>query len=764
MRFFKNAIFLSVFSLFSVPSIGQYVTVDDTYTALDLVQNVLINSPCANVSNITVSGDPFSPSEQSFGYFNSGTGIFPFSDGVVLSTARARRSEGPNNNLIDEGLTSWLGDTDLEMALNISGTYNATVLEFDFTPLTSKVSFDYIFASEEYQGTAPCRYSDGFAFLLREATATTPYQNLAVIPNTNTPVLVTSVHPDIPGSCPAVNQNYFGGYNGPAAPINFNGQTVVMTAQANVTPGVTYHIKLVIADHENIRYDSAIFLGGGSFKVGADLGSDRLLATGNALCQGENYVLDATEPGLNFYKWYKNNILTGVISPTYIVSTPGVYKVEVSLGASTCIASGEVTIEYAPLPSLTNTTLIQCDEEQDGIALFNLTRADNIIRQGDNTLGPVTYYLNLLAAQNQDTAQSITNLGTYLSNPRTVYASVTNTSGCSSIATVSLQISNNPVASFRDLEKCDNDGAIDGYLTFNLREADPLILQGLPAGLEVQYYLNRQNALLQVDMLPDNFTNNIVYQMFVYARIINGSDCYGIIPLHLFVNNNSPADFEDETVILCEDTSLSLEVAPTFNTYSWSNGGTTYQTSATQAGTYTVTVSDGNTCLATKKFIVVLSKKPQITTVDIDDFNENGSTVLIHYIGSGNYEFSIDGIIFQPSPYFADVAAGEYTARIRDKNGCGEDFQQIQVLNYPKYFTPNGDGYNDFWSIKNLPSLSNMKINIFDRIGKLVYQINSKQQSWDGKYGAEDLPSADYWFVIHKEDGKTIKGHFALKR
>ena len=136
-----------VFNCICMSSYAQYIQVDDTYSAQQLVENVLINSPCANVSNFAVSGDPFSPGEQSFGYFNAaGTG-FPFNEGIVLSTSRAKRTEGPNDNLIDEGATAWLGDADLELALGIGNTFNATVLEFDFTPLTSQVSFDYIFSS-----------------------------------------------------------------------------------------------------------------------------------------------------------------------------------------------------------------------------------------------------------------------------------------------------------------------------------------------------------------------------------------------------------------------------------------------------------------------------------------------------------------------------------------------------------------------------------------------------------------------------------------
>ena len=87
-------------------------------------------------------------------------------------------------------------------------------------------------------------------------------------------------------------------------------------------------------------------------------------------------------------------------------------------------------------------------------------------------------------------------------------------------------------------------------------------------------------------------------------------------------------------------------------------------------------------------------------------------------------------------------------------------------MDYPKYFTPNGDGYNDTWYIKNLDkrNLENSIITFFDRYGKLIKQISGTSEGWNGTFNGEILPSTDYWFTIELTNGKTIKGHFALKR
>ncbi|WP_309642529.1 choice-of-anchor L domain-containing protein [Flavobacterium sp.] len=744
---------------------AQYIQVNDTYTAQQLVENVLINSPCANVSNFNVSGDTFSAGQQSYGYFNAGSSTFPFSQGVVLCTARAKKTEGPNNNLIDEGDTAWFGDSELEQALGINNTYNATILEFDFTPLTSVMSFDYIFASEEYHGTATCQYSDGFAFLLKEAGTTNPYRNLALVPGTTTPVLVTTVHPDIPGGCSAINENYFGSFNGSNAPINLDGQTAVMTAKSTVVPGVTYHIKLVIADHENIRYDSAIFLGGGSFNVGTDLGANQLIATNNAVCQGKTYLLDATEAGTNAYKWFKNGIeILGETNPTYTVISAGIYSVEVTLGTTTCIATGEVTIEYAPTPALTNTTIVQCDEDLDGTTLFNLTKVDTIITNNDSSFGPVTYYENIADAQNQNTVNAIQNPTAYQSTATTIFATASNASGCYGVANVVLQISNNAFPNVIDYESCDLDTVIDGHYAFQLSSViDPLVLNGLPVGLVVNYYPTYNDALLQTNVLPDLYTNSVQYIDRIYAKILNGSDCYGIQTVDLYVNSNTPPNFEDEIVHICDTIPTTVAIATNFYSYVWSNGDNDYTTTFSAPGQYTVTVTNSDGCETTKKYIVTASQIPVITSVDVEDFQGDMNSVFVHVTGVGNYEYSLDSIHFQNSPYFTNVPAGEYWVHVRDSL-CGEDFYKIYVLNYPTYFTPNDDGYHDTWEIKNLNFHTSANVQIFDRYGKFLYEFNANQKGWDGTLKAAPLPSNDYWFVIDLENDRTVRGHFSLKR
>ena len=741
---------------------AQYIQVDDTYTAQQLVQNILVNnSPCAGVSNFSVSGGNFGTGQNSYGYFNSSTSGFPFTDGIVLSTSKAVSTQGPNAAILSETANGWIGDSDLNQALNISNTSNATILEFDFTPLTSAISFDYLFASEEYHGTAPCTYSDGFAFLLKIAGSSDSYQNLALVPNTTVPVKVTTVHPDISGSCPAINETYFGSYNGVNSPINFNGQTVVMKAKSAVIPGTTYHIKLVIADETNPQYDSAIFLGGNSFNVGADLGENKLIATNNPICAGETYDLNGTIPGSNTYLWFRNGISTGITTPIYTVTDTGVYKVEITINGTACVATGEVTIEYSAKPVLTNAILVQCDDNNDGFTTFDLTKVNTIITGGNSQLSTPVFYKNITDINPIPNPTNYQNLTT-----NTVYGKVTNQFGCTAFATVNLQIANNPIATQNPIIKCDSDFNQDGFNTFNLNtDATPQILSGLPIGLVVEYYITANDAVLQNNPLPNNYTNTTVNEQIIYARIVNGPDCFGITPIKIKVSVFTPANFNDETVYLCDGNPKRIAVSNGFSSYIWSNGAMTSFTSIATAGNYTVTASNAQGCIATKKFIAIASGVGTITSIEINDFFGNENSVLIHFTGIGVYEFSLDGVHYQNSPYFTNVQEGDYLVYIKDINGCGIPTPtQIFVLDYPRFFTPNGDTYNDFWKIKNSAKYPNMLLYIFDRYGKLITQVNPKGNGWDGTFNGQPIPADDFWFTIILDNNRIIKGHFALLR
>ena len=669
----KYIIFCLIFGLGIQFGNAQNISVDESYTPQDLVEDILINSPCANVFNVSVSGGNFATGEKSFGYFDATGTTFPFENGIILSTGKINNAPGPNSYLSDDGGgMGWNGDADLNDALGLSNTFNATVLEFDFIPLGNRISFDYIFSSEQYL-TSPssnqCNFTDGFAFLLKEASATT-YDNLAVIPGTNIPVKVNTVRG--PGTiCPPANAAYFDAFNGTTHPTNFNGQTTVLTAQADVVPGQTYHIKLVIADEGNYRYDSAIFLKGGSFNFGIDLGVDRLIATGNPLCPGETLTVDATQVGATGYQWFQNgNLISGAINSTYTITSAGDYTVDIFYGTTCSPPSNTLKIEYA-----------------ESLVI------------------------------NQDL-----------------------------------------------FTECDADANQDGKTVFNLDNIKNLLFTNLPAGYIVSFF----EIPTSTTALPTNYTNTIPNNQTIYARIMNVQGCYSDYPVNLVVNTFDTI-LVDETIGLCEDSILTLDAGSGFSSYEWNTipPQFTQQITVNSGGIYEVTLTNALNCSKTKTFTIEASGIATIEDIIINDFQENNSAIIQVAASSlGDYEFSLDGINYQDSNVFSNLNAGEYTVYIQDKKGCGIVFETFYILDYPKYFTPNNDGYNDTWYIKNLEkrNLENSIITVFDRYGKLLKQISGSSEGWNGTFNGNLLPASDYWFEIKLTNGKSVKGHFTLKR
>ena len=584
------------------------------------------------------------------------------------------------------------------------------------------------------------------------------YENLAVVPGTSIPVKITTVR----GSgtiCPPANEIYFDAFNGQNHPTNFNGQTKILKAEATVTPGVLYHIKLVIADQGNQLYDSAIFLGGGSFKVEIDLGPDRLFATSNPICEGETYTLNASQSGNNTYQWFKNgDLIPNATNAIYTVTEAGDYQVEVILNNSACIATGAITIEYAQPPSASNASLIQCDPDMNGIGTFNLRTVDAIVTNNDNQL-VVNYFQSLAEAENF--TNSISNPNAFNSAETSIYAVVSNSFGCNTIVTVALQLSNESVNAPPPYAVCDTDGTNDGLAQFNLATITPQILNGLPSGLLVNYYLTLEDDYTGITPLPNLFTTTIPNQQIIFAQIFNGSDCYDIVPITLIVNGFS-SNFDPLQISFCEGSSTDL-IAPVGSyTYVWNTGATTQSIQITNPGVYSVIVTNSLGCSAIQQYNVSTTQSITLIDIEVIDFNGANNTITINYSGNGLYQFSIDGLTFQGSPVFNNVAPGNYLVSAIDLNQCGGFTTPVVVLDYPRFFTPNGDSYNDFWKIKNLNQ--NYTISIFDRFGKLLKTISGNNIGWDGTFNGSALPSSDYWFVLKFDEGKTVKGHFSLKR
>ncbi len=208
-------------------------------------------------------------------------------------------------------------------------------------------------------------------------------------------------------------------------------------------------------------------------------------------------------------------------------------------------------------------------------------------------------------------------------------------------------------------------------------------------------------------------------------------------------------------------------------TYTWSKDGNIIADAkdsilnVNAIGTYSVEVVTPKGCSRTRTIKVITSDIAHIDSIDIVDLSDTNS-VTVNVSGQGQYEYSIDAPNgpFQAVNFFNNVTAGIHEIYIFDKNNCGTISKAIAVVGIPKFFTPNGDGYNDYWNIKGINQSfnTNSTIYIFDKYGKLIKQILASDKGWDGMLNGNQMPADDYWFTVKLQDGRESKGHFSLKR
>ncbi|MQP23456.1 T9SS type B sorting domain-containing protein, partial [Flavobacterium sp. LMO8] len=190
-----------------------------------------------------------------------------------------------------------------------------------------------------------------------------------------------------------------------------------------------------------------------------------------------------------------------------------------------------------------------------------------------------------------------------------------------------------------------------------------------------------------------------------------------------------------------------------------------------QAGTYSVIATNWLTGCSSDPLLAsatatVTETLPatSMTVIQSEYFSGNATLTVNVTGGSGTLMYSLDEGTLQASNVFTNVSAGPHTITVIDTQGCTYFTYDVFVIEYPQYFTPNGDGYNDGWFIAGLQDTD--VIYIFDRYGKLIKQLRG-EEAWDGTYNQEQLPSTDYWFTVdYNENGakKQFKAHFAMKR
>ena len=355
---------------------------------------------------------------------------------------------------------------------------------------------------------------------------------------------------------------------------------------------------------------------------------------------------------------------------------------------------------------------------------------------------------------------------------------------CYQEASFELTVDDSPeIGSYTLPVVCDNDdGTVDGLGVFDTSTLNTELLSG-QANMEIRF-LQRDvagNETILGARLPNPFTTQTAT---VVAQIYNpiNTGCVAEEYITFQVNENPVFDLP-ENLVFCQNLgfdTIYLTNPKDVYRYSWARNGVTIpdQTAQdliiTQGGTYTVTGTNPVTGCATSKTVevyeseIALFDSEDITVFDLtgDGTNRIEINNTPTAMGIGDYAFKLNDSPYQDSPLFENVPPGIHTVYVTDKNGCGEVSLDISVIGYSFYFTPNGDGVNDTWQILgvNATFQSSSLIYIFDRHGRLMAQIPTDSDGWDGSYNGTAMPADDYWFRVKLEDGRSFTGHFSLVR
>lgn len=330
-------------------------------------------------------------------------------------------------------------------------------------------------------------------------------------------------------------------------------------------------------------------------------------------------------------------------------------------------------------------------------------------------------------------------------------------------------------------------------LVFDNEECGTYVLPTLPTTTyNIGYY--SQPGGNAADLITNlNISAPGTYTYYVYASAIGNPNCndetsftFTVHPLLDITIQGGIICVDSQTGDVLRTFTMNSGLNPAFFTVNWFLNGTLMGTgpsyTASQAGTYTVefiklTPDVGANCNYNTTTVTIVQSGPAVADFTVSTPFENNTFITVNLTGGfGEYLYQLvypDGSVteYQSSNVFTNLPTGEYYINIYDiLGGCNPTtIGPIYIINYPNYFTPNGDGVNDNWNIWDLSHQPDAVINIFDRYGKFLKQMSPASSGWDGIYNGEALPSTDYWFTVEylPQNGtakQIFKAHFSLKR
>ena len=487
---------------------------------------------------------------------------------------------------------------------------------------------------------------------------------------------------------------------------------------------------------------------------------------------------------MGFWGW---NIANG-LNVTHTYNNPGNYVVEAILTLSNNTKTSiytEVTAFELPVLNA-GQELVECDDDTDGITTFNLFSIQTKITNPELNEN-LFFYLSQDDLNNNIQIPNPENFQNTAPNQE-IFVKVVNENGC--FETTSFTISSKFVqlSNIQDFFACEDSDTIigDGKGAFDMADIESSIRNQLniPSSTTLSFFNSKLDAQTNTNPILNTFVSTSS-TLFVKGQEADLS-CAGIQSFNIIVNSSLQINLQD-TYTICYNPlvkpPVTLFADSNFNRFEWKNDNneilsTNSDFTLTQVGNYSLTVyktENGIECSNSKTFSVINPEPPTFNIIDVNTEDETNNIVSIAVNGNSTYEFSLDNINYFGNALhftFTNVDAGLQTVYVRDINNCEQPIStKVSVIGFKKYFTPNGDGENDFWNINGLDA-SNFKsvnVQIFDRFGKIIFSImDFNSLGWDGNYNGKPIIENNYWYkatIIDNDDNIIQKsGNFSLLR
>ncbi|MCC6460194.1 MAG: choice-of-anchor L domain-containing protein [Saprospiraceae bacterium] len=642
-----------------------------------LVTNVLVGGNCFDVSNITSKG-----AGNSRGTFSSGESSINISNGVVLCTGPVSALPGPNSlNNANGGFSTNSSDDPNLATLTNGNQYDVSIIEFDFKPTSDMVQFDFVFGSEEYCEFVNSQYNDVFGFFI-SGPGITGVKNLAVLPNTTTPITVNNVNHNKNKSFYRNNNQYDPCDNIPVfntTDIQLDGFTSVLTATANLQACATYHIKLASADIGDANYTSAVFLRANSFDAGGDVKASAVYPSAAA-----GYTVEGCSDG--FIRFFRGSgDINQPLPVTYTIAgnstaTPGVDYAP--FPASVVIPAGQtellvpVSVIKDQIPEGAETIRVLLDNpcsclQQDVTFVIQdqapvaVSLANQLGCAGTVSLTPVVQSSGLPPLSYQwSSGQASASIQVNTAGTAVYTVTVTDACGLSSVASATATVDQTPTAILAgDVQFCP--GSSDN-LSIAFTGFGPWVVGMTADGVPQTQTFYTNPGLLPVSG-SGSYALNSVVSLAGCPGLAGGTAEAEIVNISVNLNAQNPPCFGEPGSL--KTTISGGNFAP--YTYAWNTGANGSSLTNLPAGSYSVTVSTQQGCTAIASatltepdlLVAAVSKSNPITC-----YTPQSAVALTVSGGTPGYQYTWNSGATQADPVF--TAGGAYSVTVKDAHNC----------------------------------------------------------------------------------------------